>query len=66
MFHERDTIGRHRATAKAAEPSPFELYHLLQAFLHAAPQIMMQFSILLREDIFRNYETSGYYYYMEY
>lgn len=58
MFHARDTAERRHATAKAAETSPFELYHLLQAFLHAAPQTMMQFSILLREDVFRNYETS--------
>lgn len=44
--------------AKAAATSPFELYHFLQAFLQAAPQTMLQFYILLREDTFRNYETS--------
>lgn len=58
MFHERDSHERHHATAKAAETSPFELYHFLQAFLQAAPQIILQFYIILREDVFRNYETS--------
>lgn len=58
MFHDRDTAARRHATRKAAETSPFELYHFLQAFLHAAPQIMLQFYALLNEDLFRNYETS--------
>lgn len=58
MFHESQSAKRLEATARAAETSPFELYHFLQAFLHAAPQIMTQFYVLLREDVFRNYETS--------
>ncbi|KAJ6637185.1 hypothetical protein Bhyg_09913 [Pseudolycoriella hygida] len=58
IFHDRDTYERHHAVHKAAETSPFELYHFLQAYLHAAPQIVLQFFILLRGDVFRNYETS--------
>lgn len=58
MFHERDSPERCHAVAKAAATSPFELYHFLQAFLQAAPQTMLQFYVLLREDTFRNYETS--------
>lgn len=40
------------------ENSTFELYHYLQAFAQAAPQLLLQLSILLHEDIFRNYDTS--------
>lgn len=58
MFLQRNSAARQEATARAAETSAFELYHFLQAFLHAAPQIMTQFYMLLREDVFRNYETS--------
>lgn len=61
IFHERDTYERHYAVQKAAETSPFELYHFLQAYLQAAPQIILQFYILLRGNVFRNYETSEYF-----
>lgn len=43
--------------SKIRETSPFELYHFLQAFLHAAPQMFLQLYILLRDNAFRNYET---------
>lgn len=61
LYHERDTYERHHAVHKAAETSPFELYHFLQAYLQAAPQIILQFFILLRGDVFRNYETSEFF-----
>uniref|UniRef100_A0A7G3B391 XK-related protein n=1 Tax=Lutzomyia longipalpis TaxID=7200 RepID=A0A7G3B391_LUTLO len=58
LFHERESYERHHAVGKAIEPSPFELYHFLQAFTQAAPQIILQMNILLREDVFRDYETT--------
>ncbi|KAG5669999.1 hypothetical protein PVAND_000287 [Polypedilum vanderplanki] len=58
LFHERNTYERHHAMAKAAEASPFELYHFLQSFFHCAPQIILQLFILLRDDMFRNYDTA--------
>lgn len=57
LFHEKNTYERHQAMVKAAEHSPFELYHFLQAFFHSAPQVVLQLFILLREDLFRNYDT---------
>ncbi|XP_055586477.1 uncharacterized protein LOC129739102 [Uranotaenia lowii] len=57
LFHDRSSYGRVQAVAKIRETSPFELYHFLQAFLHAAPQMFLQLYILLREDIFRNFDT---------
>ncbi len=58
MFHEKNSYERHHALAKAAETSPFELYHFLQSFFHAAPQIILQLSLVLRDNMFRNYDTS--------
>lgn len=58
LFYERESYERHHVLTKAAESSVFELYHFLQAFTHAAPQIVLQLYIVLREDVFRNYETS--------
>lgn len=57
LFHEKNTYERHHALMKAAEHSPFELYHFLQSFFHSAPQIILQLFILLRDDMFRNYDT---------
>jgi hypothetical protein len=57
LFHDKNTYERHQALTKAAENSPFELYHFLQAFFHSAPQIIVQLFILLRDDMFRNYDT---------
>ncbi|CRL05141.1 CLUMA_CG017985, isoform A [Clunio marinus] len=58
LFHEKNTYERHHALTKAAEHSPFELYHFLQSFFHSAPQIILQIFILLRDDMFRNYDTA--------
>lgn len=58
LFHDDDTYERHHSLLKAAETSPFELYRLTQAYFQAAPQVILQLFILLRKDIFRNYETS--------
>jgi len=57
LFHDKNTYERHQAIVKAAEHSPFELYHFLQSFFHCGPQIILQLYILLRENQFRNYET---------
>lgn len=57
LFHEKNTYERHHAIQKAAEHSPFELYHFLQSFFHSAPQVVLQLFILLRDDAFRNYNT---------
>ena len=58
MFHGKNTYERHQAILKAAQHSPFELYHFLQSFFHCAPQIILQLFILLRENVFRNYDTA--------
>ena len=58
LFHDKSSFEREQAIRRASETSPFELYHFLQAFAQAAPQILLQLYILLREDTFRNYETS--------
>lgn len=60
LFHEKNTYERHQAMSKAAEHSPFELYHFLQSFFHSAPQIILQLFILLRDDLFRNYDTGDF------
>jgi hypothetical protein len=57
LFHEKNTYERHQAMLKAAEHSPFELYSFLQSFFHSAPQVILNLFILLRDDIFRNYDT---------
>ncbi|XP_062537338.1 uncharacterized protein LOC134205750 [Armigeres subalbatus] len=57
LFHDRSSYGRVQAVEKVRESSPFELYHFLQAFLHAAPQMLLQLYILLRDNTFRNYDT---------
>lgn len=57
LFHDKNTYERHHALTKAAEHSPFELYHFLQSYFHSAPQVIFQMFILLREDLFRNYDT---------
>lgn len=57
LFHEKTSYGRVQAVCKIRETSPFELYHFLQAFLHAAPQMLLQLYILLRDNTFRNYDT---------
>lgn len=57
LFHDKNTYERHQAMTKAAEHSPFELYHFLQSFFHSAPQVILQLFILLREDFWRNYDT---------
>uniref|UniRef100_A0A182MIQ1 XK-related protein n=1 Tax=Anopheles culicifacies TaxID=139723 RepID=A0A182MIQ1_9DIPT len=58
LFHDKNTYGRAQSVAKILETSPCELYHFLQAFLQAAPQMMLQLYILLREGTFRNYDTA--------
>ncbi|GAB0094859.1 uncharacterized protein DMENIID0001_101850 [Sergentomyia squamirostris] len=58
IFHERESYERHHAVSKAIEPSPFELYHFLQAFTQCAPQIILQMYILLNENVFRDYDTT--------
>ncbi|CAO1431411.1 unnamed protein product [Diamesa serratosioi] len=58
LFHEKNTYERHQAISKAAQHSPFELYHFLQSFFHCAPQIILQLFVLLRANIFRNYDTA--------
>uniref|UniRef100_A0A182KH14 XK-related protein n=1 Tax=Anopheles christyi TaxID=43041 RepID=A0A182KH14_9DIPT len=57
LFHDKSSYGRAQAIAKITETSPCELYHFLQAFLQAAPQMMLQLYILLRDGTFRNYDT---------
>uniref|UniRef100_A0A6E8V4Y0 XK-related protein n=1 Tax=Anopheles coluzzii TaxID=1518534 RepID=A0A6E8V4Y0_ANOCL len=57
LFHDKGSYGRAQAVAKITETSPCELYHFLQAFLQAAPQMMLQLYILLRDGTFRNYDT---------
>ncbi|XP_052889744.1 uncharacterized protein LOC128298052 [Anopheles moucheti] len=57
LFHDKNTYGRAQSVAKILEMSPCELYHFLQAFLQAAPQMMLQLYILLRDGTFRNYDT---------
>ncbi|XP_053673688.1 uncharacterized protein LOC128723945 [Anopheles nili] len=57
LFHDKNTYGRAQSVAKIVETSPCELYHFLQAFLQAAPQMMLQLYILLRDGMFRNYDT---------
>ncbi|KFB40903.1 hypothetical protein ZHAS_00008452 [Anopheles sinensis] len=57
LFHEKGSYGRAQSIAKILETSPCELYHFLQAFLQAAPQMMLQLYILLRDGTFRNYDT---------
>uniref|UniRef100_A0A182R754 XK-related protein n=1 Tax=Anopheles funestus TaxID=62324 RepID=A0A182R754_ANOFN len=57
LFHDKNTYGRAQSVAKILETSPCELYHFLQAFLQAAPQMMLQLYILLRDGTFRNYDT---------
>uniref|UniRef100_A0A182XVE3 XK-related protein n=1 Tax=Anopheles stephensi TaxID=30069 RepID=A0A182XVE3_ANOST len=57
LFHDKNTYGRAQSVAKIMETSPCELYHFLQAFLQAAPQMMLQLYILLRDGTFRNYDT---------
>lgn len=59
FFHEQDTYEWQESIMKATENSPFELYHLIQAYIQAAPQVILQLYILLREDIFRNFETTN-------
>ena len=61
LFHHKDSYERYQSLSKAGENSAFELYHFLQAFTQSAPQLLLQLFILLREDIFRNYETSKYF-----
>lgn len=61
MFYEENTFERQYAIEKVREPSTVELYYFLQAFLQAAPQVILQLYILLREDTFRNYETCKYF-----
>lgn len=58
LFHDRDAKERRCAVRRAYENSPFELYHFCQAFFQAAPQIILQLYHMLREDMFRNFETS--------
>lgn len=58
LFHDKHNPDRNHAVRKVAETSSVELYHFLQAFVQAAPQIMLQLYIILRENVFRNYETS--------
>uniref|UniRef100_A0A182SL73 XK-related protein n=1 Tax=Anopheles maculatus TaxID=74869 RepID=A0A182SL73_9DIPT len=58
LFHDKNTYGRAQSVAKIMETSPCELYHFLQAFLQAAPQMMLQLYILLRDGTFRNYDTT--------
>uniref|UniRef100_A0A182PT99 XK-related protein n=1 Tax=Anopheles epiroticus TaxID=199890 RepID=A0A182PT99_9DIPT len=57
LFHDKNSYGRAQAVTKITETSPCELYHFLQAFLQAAPQMMLQLYILLRDGTFRNYDT---------
>uniref|UniRef100_A0A182IVC5 XK-related protein n=1 Tax=Anopheles atroparvus TaxID=41427 RepID=A0A182IVC5_ANOAO len=57
LFHDKGSYGRAQSIAKILETSPCELYHFLQAFLQAAPQMMLQLYILLRDGTFRNYDT---------
>ncbi|KAL1400987.1 hypothetical protein pipiens_006981 [Culex pipiens pipiens] len=57
LFQEKGSYGRVQAVGKIRETSPYELYHFLQAFLHAAPQMSLQLYILLRDNTFRNYDT---------
>ncbi|XP_052867717.1 uncharacterized protein LOC128273727 [Anopheles cruzii] len=57
LFHEKGSYGRAQSVAKILETSPCELYHFLQAFLQAAPQMLLQLYILLRDGTFRNYDT---------
>lgn len=59
LFHERESLERHHSACKAAENSPFELYHFLQSFFQSAPQIILQLFIVLREGVYRNYDTSN-------
>lgn len=60
LFHEENTFERYDAIRNATKPSTFQLYRFLQAFCQAAPQIVLQLYIVLRENIFRNFETSKY------
>lgn len=62
LFHDENTFDRYDAIQKATKPSTFQLYRFLQAFCQAAPQVILQLYIVLRENKFRNYETSKYYY----
>ncbi|XP_049532165.1 uncharacterized protein LOC125949293 [Anopheles darlingi] len=57
LFHDKGSYGRAQSVAKILETSPCELYHFLQAFLQAAPQMLLQLYILLRDDTFRNFDT---------
>uniref|UniRef100_A0A336LRI3 XK-related protein n=1 Tax=Culicoides sonorensis TaxID=179676 RepID=A0A336LRI3_CULSO len=58
LFHDKNNNKRYHAVLKANETSSFELYHFLQAFTQAAPQIMLQLYIVMHESVFRNYETT--------
>uniref|UniRef100_A0A182QR51 XK-related protein n=1 Tax=Anopheles farauti TaxID=69004 RepID=A0A182QR51_9DIPT len=57
LFHDKNSYGRAQSVGKILETSPCELYHFLQAFLQAAPQMMLQLYILLRDGTFRNFDT---------
>lgn len=63
LFHDKHNYNRYHAVQKANETSSFELYHFLQAYTQAAPQIMLQLYIVMHESVFRNYETSMFFYF---